>query len=533
MCEHDDPSNPRRASCGCSHPSAEAAGGMSRRGFLGGLGGLGGAAALGGLTVLAGAQARGAEPSPAPAEPLPPGKPLRVLPVLTYALPRPQEKTSWRSYGGLATPEDVAAEAKRIEAELKKLAAGADFPIQPLPVVLVDNQQKAEQAAKSDCDAILIFAAGGNGQAWFPPMAAARPCVMFVRHKSGPHYLWYEIAHWRFLRRNGDAIVETRMDVDDVVVDDYGEVLWRLRALGGLNNAKGTKMLAIGGLQAYSQPAQQLGPAHAKEVWGYQIEIVPYEDFTRRLAKARGDETVMKRAQQRTDALLKLPNVKLATERKFVVNSFLALGVCEDLAKETGATNFGFAHCMGRTVIEMLDTPPCLVLSLANDEGLTAYCHTDLSHTMPGVLLRWIAGRPTFVCNSHFPHQGIFTVAHCAAPRKMNGRQVEPATIMTHFESDYGAATKVEYTKGQVVTVIIPNLHLTKWQGFRGRVLDSPSNPACRSQIDIQVDGDWRRLLREMEGFHTQVCYGDWLREVGYALKKLEKIEWQSFSETA
>jgi L-fucose isomerase-like protein len=200
---------------------------------------------------------------------------------------------------------------------------------------------------------------------------------------------------------------------------------------------------------------------------------------------------------------------------------------------ESGATNFGFANCMGRSVIEMLDTPPCLILSLANDEGYTAYCHTDLSHTLPGVLLHWIAGKPTFLCNTHFPHDGIFTVAHCAAPRKMNGKDYEPAKIMTHFESDYGAATKVRYTKGQIVTVIVPNLRCSKWQGFRGKVLDSPSHPACRSQIDIAIDGDFRKLLTDMQGFHAQVCYGDYLREVGYALKKVGSIEWQNFSEPA
>jgi hypothetical protein len=113
----------------------------------------------------------------------------------------------------------------------------------------------------------------------------------------------------------------------------------------------------------------------------------------------------------------------------------------------------------------------------------------------------------------------------------MNGRDYEPAIIMTHYESDYGAATKVEYTKGQTVTVIIPNLRCTKWQGFRGKVLGCPSHPACRSQIDIAIDGDSRKLLNEMQGFHVQVCYGDYLREVGYALKKLRKIEWQNFSE--
>lgn len=501
--------------------------GISRRNFLGGLAAV---PAIGSLKLTAPSQAgAGLKKSVSPGTSLPPGKTLRIKPVLTYTIERRQEKTSWRGYGGIQSQANVSEEAKIIENELKILVSQADFPIEVVPVSLVDDDQKADAAAGEDFDVLLLYAAGGNHV--YKLAAIKKPVIMFVRHRSGYHYLWYEIAHWRFLRRNGDIIQETNMDVNDIVVDDYSEILWRLRSLYGLKNARGTKMLAIGGLRAYSEPGQNLGPKHAKEVWNYDFHIVSEQEFAELLAKVRADENAMKQAQRQTDELLAQPNVTLQTERRFVVNSFLALNVCKRLMKESGASNFGFANCMGRSVIEMLDTPPCLILSLANDEGYTAYCHTDLTHTLPGVLLRWIAGKPTFLCNSHFPHNKIFTVAHCAAPRKMNGRDNEPTTIMTHFESDYGAATKVRYTKGQIVTVVIPNLRCTKWQGFRGRVLDSPSNPACRSQIDIKVEGDFRKLLAEMQGFHVQICYGDYLREVGYALKKIGTIEWQNFSE--
>jgi hypothetical protein len=152
---------------------------------------------------------------------------------------------------------------------------------------------------------------------------------------------------------------------------------------------------------------------------------------------------------------------------------------------------------------------------------------------MPGVLMRWISGKPSFVCNSHFPHHGLLTLAHCAAPRKMNGRDFEPTTLMTHYESDYGAATKVQYPNGQVITCIVPNLHCTKWFAFRGRIVDSPSFDMCRSQMDLEIDGDWRTLTKEMEGFHTIVTYGDYLREAGYAVKKVGSIEWKNYSEKA
>ena len=226
--------------------------------------------------------------------------------------------------------------------------------------------------------------------------------------------------------------------------------------------------------------------------------------------------------------MLAQKGVSLQTDRKSVVNSFLALHVIKQLMNESGATNLGVAHCMGG-LIPILATPPCLVTSLLNDEGYTAFCHVDFTHTPPGVLLHHISGKPSFVSNSHFPHHGMLTLAHCAAPRKMNGKDCEPTRIMTHFESDCGAATKVQYAKGQTITNVIPNLHCTKWFGFRGKVLDSPNYDMCRSQIDLAIDGDWRRLLRDMQGFHTVTCYGDYLREVGYALKRLG-IPWDNFS---
>ncbi|MCX6621003.1 MAG: hypothetical protein NTY38_07960 [Acidobacteria bacterium] len=246
------------------------------------------------------------------------------------------------------------------------------------------------------------------------------------------------------------------------------------------------------------------------------------------MSGARADSAVMREVERQAGEMLAHPSVTLVTQKKFVVNSFLAVRVFKDLMREHGCTNVGVANCMS-TMIPVLDTPPCLVFSLLNDEGYTAFCHTDYTHTPPGVLLRWISGKPSFLANAHYPHAGTLTLAHCSTPRRMNGRDFEPAKIMTHFESDYGAATRVEFRKGQVITNLVPNLTCTKWVGYRGRVQDTPDYPACRSQIDMAIEGDWKRLLKDMQGFHTVLCYGDYLREVGYALKKVG-IDWQNVS---
>ncbi len=516
-----------RGPCGgcCNSPAPQPEGGFSRRHFLQRIGATG--IAMGGLAMIPSKVcAETAGPVPAK-QPFPRGAALRIKPVLVFDVPTRIDKASWRSYGGIHTADAARDEAGRIEKELRELKQKAEFPIEVKPVQVLDSQAKLEQVTVDDTDLCIVYAAG-HVTRW--PLKV--PMVMFVRHRSGPFYLGFEIAHWRFLRQGGDQFTMAGFDTDDVVVDSGDELLWRLRAMYGLKNAKGTKMLTIGGLCAYSRVAQQNGPRVAKEVWGYDFVNVTDEEFAKRLNAARADQQVVKEVEAQTAALLNMPNVKLATERKFVFNSHMALHVVRQFLRETGASNFGFSKCMGHDQITMLDTPACFVLSLANDEGYTAYCHTDLSHTMPGVLLRWIASRPTFLCNSHYPYDGLFFVAHCQAPRRMNGRDFEPATIMTHYESDYGAACKTHYTKGQVVTAVVPNLVCNKWRGFRGKIVGAPSYPACRSQMEIQIDGDWKRLVREMEGFHTQIVYGDYTREVGYALKKLGgQIQWQSYSE--
>lgn len=501
--------------------------GVSRRFFLSSVSA--GAVALGATSMMESALGKPAKEEGG----LPAGKTLRVQPVLVYAVSTPQEKTSWRPYGAIQSDATAAEEAKRIEGELAEFVKTIEYPVEMLPVATASSEDKIKQAAATDADALLVYAAAGPTE-WFQTLAASKAAnIMFLRHQSGPHYLWYEIAHWRLLRFNEDAMVEPNMDTGDIVVDKYDEVAWRLRALYGLKNARGTKMLAIGSLAAYSKPGQELGPKHAQDVWGYTIEVVPHEEFKQRLERAKADAAVMQKVMQDAADFLDRPKLKLQTERRFVENSFVAYHVCRELLQEKNAFNFGFDHCMGGDVIGMLDTPPCLVLALANDEGYTAYCHTDLTHTVPGVLLRWISGKPSFVCNTHFPHDGIFTVAHCAAPTKMNGHTPEPTTVMTHYESDYGAATKVEYPKGQELTVVISALNCARWHGFSGTVIDSPSLPACRSQINIKVNGDWKGLLERMEGFHAQIVYGNYLREVGYALKKVKAVEWNNYSAEA
>jgi hypothetical protein len=80
-------------------------------------------------------------------------------------------------------------------------------------------------------------------------------------------------------------------------------------------------------------------------------------------------------------------------------------------------------------------------------------------------------------------------------------------------------------SKGQTVTNIAPDFAAKRWVGLLGKIVDTPFMPICRSQFDISFTCDSQTLARRMPGFHWMTCYGDYLREIGYAIKRVN-IDW-------
>jgi hypothetical protein len=63
--------------------------------------------------------------------------------------------------------------------------------------------------------------------------------------------------------------------------------------------------------------------------------------------------------------------------------------------------------------------------------------------------------------------------------------------------------------------------------GLSAEIVDSPFLPICRSQIDVRFACDSLKLAERMPGFHWMTIYGEWLRETGYALRRIP-IAWEN-----
>ncbi|MDX9972391.1 MAG: sugar isomerase [FCB group bacterium] len=508
--------------CGCAGHS------MGRRTFLASVGGTAlGAAAFAGAAgaTESGAcdknQKSGCGKAPAP------GTPLVVQPALVYSIPTRREATSWRGWGGLHTQSDVDQEINRIEAELRALAEKAEFPITFRPVARVTKPEEGTPLRDGDADVMLIYAASAGNAEIEALIKPERPNLMFVRHKSGPVYLYYEIAHPVFLRKWKEPHSQPGIGVHDIVVDSQDEIEMRLRALYGLRNTVGSKIIAIGDAAGWGAGGKD-APKIAVDQWKLDIINEPYDDLGKRIVSAKADAARVKRAEAEAAEYLKDRKLKLQTGAEYVQRAFLLHQVFQDLMEEHKAPAITINNCMS-TIMPMSETTACLVLTLLNDAGVMAFCESDFVVIPSGILLRHIASKPVFLNDPTYPHDGVITLAHCTAPRRMDGKRLEKVRMLTHFESDYGAAPKVEMKVGQTVTVIDPDFASQKWIGFRGKILDNPFLDICRSQVDVSIEGDWTKLMEDMVGFHWMMSYGDYLQETGYALRRMG-IQWENLT---
>ena len=463
------------------------------------------------------------------------GKVLTIQPMLMYSVAQKRPATSWKSWGGVQTDQAASAEAQKIAEELNTLSSRADVPLEILPVVKVKTVADAASVHGKQYDVAVVYAASGGGDLLKACFAQQkdRDTIIFVRHRSGTTYYWYEALSTKYLQTGrpepgrNSCLDHGGVHVDDVVVDDYDDLLWRLRALYGLKNFIGTRIVALGGPWGkYSPEAPQV----AREKYRFNIIDISYEAVAPRIKAARENRDTVAAAQRWAEAYLALPHTTLTTTKEFVTNAFVLYSLFKEMMREHEASAFTIRNCMS-TIMPMAQTTPCLTLGLLNDEGLMAFCESDFVIIPAGILLHHVSGKPVFLHNSTFPHDRVVTCAHCSSPRRLDGSRYEPATLVTHFESEYGASPKVEMPIGQQVTFLDPEYSAGRWLGFTGIVKSNPSYDICRSQQDVEIQGDWKKLLNEVRDSHWMMAYGDHLKELAYAARKIG-IQWADLLES-
>ena len=503
---------------------------ISRRNFVA-MGGV----LLGGLT-LSGLQSKAfaAEKVELPLNQPNPRKPLIVKPVLVHDVTKPIEAESWRMWGGIQSIEEANKEVVRIKSELAVIKERADYPIEFLDVSTCTNGSLAvygnlkstpamdklkQHPDFAKCDAILLYALGNDihGIQDF-----GKDVVIFLRWNSGPVSRHITTISARFMRQLTDEVKQPKIRYEDVVVDNTEELDWRFRALCGLKNTMNSKIVTIGGASGWAQPA---APEIAKKIWNFEYNDVSYSDLSKLINEAKADKNVMARAKKRAENYLMIPGTQLESKMEFLINGFMLEELFRLLMKRVDTNAITVNSCMG-AIMPASKTTACVALSTLNDDGYQAYCESDMV-TIPGsMLLSNISGKPIFFGNPCFPFNGASTIAHCTAPRKMDGKHYNPVRIVTHYESDYGVAPWVDVPIGMVTTQIVPSFQSDRWVGFKGTIAGVPFKPSsCRTQITVRRECSDELLTENLVGFHQIIGFGDYRKELGYALRRAG-IEW-------
>jgi len=479
--------------------------------------------------------AESAQNTPIPPKPR---KPLIVKPVLVHDVTQPKEMESYKMWGGIQSIEEANIEVEHIKAELAILKQEADYPIEFLDVATCTNGVLAaygnlrptpamlklkEHPDFAKCDAILLYALGDDihGIQDF-----GKDVIVFLRWNSGPVSRHITTISSRFIRQLTDDVTLTNITYEDVVVDNLNELQWRLRALCGLKNTKDAKIVTIGSAGGWSQPYGSV-PEIAKKIWGFQYNDVSYAEMGKLINEAKSNATVMARARSRAAAYLKIPGTSLETKLEFLELAFMLDEIFRLLMQKVDTTFITVNSCMG-AIIPASKTTACMTLTTLNDDGYQAYCESDFV-TIPGaMLLSNISGKPTFFGNPCFPFNGTSTTAHCACPRKMDGKKLNPVRIVTHYESDFGAAPWVDVPIGMTTTHIVPSFKSDRWVGFGGTIVGVPFKPSsCRTQMTVKRECSDELLANNLVGFHQVTGFGDYRKEIGYALRRVG-IKWDN-----
>jgi len=296
---------------------------------------------------------------------------LVVQPVLTYNVSQRREARSWRNWGDVHTEEAAQQEGARVTQELNQLCRSADFGVRVLPLAKVTNRQQASALKIPEADVLVVYAAGSGTDTLNALAALDKSMIIFVRKHTKPYYLWDEIVHSRFLRSHSDSLSQPKVDYNDVAVDDHQEIIWRLRALYGLKNTMGRRIICVGGPGGWSYPK---APELARERFGLDMVTVTIPEMRAMIEAARKKPELMAQCHQQAQAYLKAGRVKLSTSEEAVADAFLLKQLFHDLMDESEAFAVTTRGCMG-TYAGII---PCLTLTLINDGGHMAYCEGDL-----------------------------------------------------------------------------------------------------------------------------------------------------------
>ena len=160
-------------------------------------------------------------------------------------------------------------------------------------------------------------------------------------------------------------------------------------------------------------------------------------------------------------------------------------------------------------LLDSYDVSGCYALSALNDDGIVSGCEGDVPSTVAMMVLKELSGQPAFMGNPTYVDEHKVVIAHCTVATKLTAT----FSYATHFESGKGVAISGELRERERVTVLRFSKAFDIMRAGEGKITKGKawSKEICRTQVEIEMDGDARSMIERPLGCHYALTYGQHL----------------------
>jgi len=177
-------------------------------------------------------------------------------------------------------------------------------------------------------------------------------------------------------------------------------------------------------------------------------------------------------------------------------------------------------------VEDLRDYGPYLAVALLSSEGVPADYEVDVEAILTKLLVYKLTNRSSFMANMTRLDKGRNTIvlSHCTVPIDMIDTM--RSRLTTYFETGRTVAIRGKLRKGEKVTILrLGGPNLDKMLVTRGVIVNGDIGDLnlCRTQIEVEIEGNPLELIEKSLGNHMVVVYGDILGELR-TLSNIAKI---------
>jgi hypothetical protein len=392
----------------------------------------------------------------------------------------------------------LSEEVKRYEAEFaKRKAEFADVDFAVSETVSSVEQLRGIANRLQNVDGILaIHLSMGIWGILQELVALKRPTVLLAQPYSG-----HEWTGFGALRNRPEGAM-----FDCILSSDFNQLAVAVRPFRAIHHLREAKILNITAAPntSYAQVV--------KDKFGTEIKAIGRERVLE-LYNAVPEADAKSEAEQWISQAERI----VEPSRDEIVRSVRLALALQRLLDEEEATVIT-VDCYG-TMWRQLPAYPCLSHCRMNNLGYGGICESDLQSAMTHIIFQGLAGKPGFVSDPTVDEsRNSIILAHCMGTTKMDGPggKASPYKIRTIMERQEGVTVQARMRVGQKVTQAIL-LGTDEIRYFTGTIISTPeTDRGCRTKIEVQVDGDVRKLWQNWTGgLHRQTCYGDITEDLG------------------